>query len=310
MELVNLRLGGGGGASSDDCTALASQVLTGVTAVTKDSNDEPIQGTMPSQNQMTFANDCWWNASSGLGARMSPAYAAASSGSNPYVYVPPTNVRNTLGITAANIRSGVSIAGVTGTLVDYGASRTVFNNGAFDGVYVTGMSQNWKTYRSSLLYNPVNNNIAYEQMSTFSTKKTLGQYINACFNYTINLTPFKSITVVCKNYGLVIWKGTSSPSSSTTYKIKGIATLILVDPTTKAKTTLTTTTAETDTGWSTSMSSGVEMSVSYTRTYTFNISSYTGEKGIVFGNGEELNYGNPRFQAGFRFDLVSFTLNA
>ena len=216
MELVNLRLGGGGGASSDDCTALASQVLTGVTAVTKDSNDEPIQGTMPSQNQMTFANDCWWNASSGLGARMSPAYAAASSGSNPYVYVPPANVRNTLGITAANIRSGVSIAGVTGTLVDYGASRTVFNNGTFDGVYVTGMSQNWETYKKKI-------GLKANGFSTTSFTNTISQnelyltelYIAGVFNYALDMTPFKSVTVAVHNYGRATSRGSFTIHNTT-----------------------------------------------------------------------------------------------
>ena len=227
MELVNLRLGGGGGASSDDCTAVASQVLTGVTAVTKDSNDEPIQGTMPSQNQMTFANDCWWNASSGLGARMSPAYAAASSGSNPYVYVPPTNVRNTLGITAANIRSGVSIAGVTGTLVDYGASRTVFNNGTFDGVYVTGMSQNYETHakKYNVTARPLNGNIATAYYSSESWAKPS---LIACFNYTLNITPFKTITAKVHNYGsvtLIPFGG----GTSKTHMIRGVGKLYLED---------------------------------------------------------------------------------
>lgn len=39
--------GGGGGGSSEDCTATKDKVLTGYTAVTSDSNDEPVTGTMP-----------------------------------------------------------------------------------------------------------------------------------------------------------------------------------------------------------------------------------------------------------------------
>lgn len=45
--------GGGGGTSSDELTATKAQVLAGYTAVTKDSNDESIVGTMPDNNSTT-----------------------------------------------------------------------------------------------------------------------------------------------------------------------------------------------------------------------------------------------------------------
>lgn len=38
--------GGGGGASSDDVTATSAQVVTGYTAITKDSDDDPKGGTL------------------------------------------------------------------------------------------------------------------------------------------------------------------------------------------------------------------------------------------------------------------------
>lgn len=43
-ECVLLKTGGGAG--SDDCTAGKAQVLAGYTAITSDSGDEPVQGTM------------------------------------------------------------------------------------------------------------------------------------------------------------------------------------------------------------------------------------------------------------------------
>ena len=38
--------GGGGGASSDELTAARGDVLKGKTAVTSDSSDEPVEGTL------------------------------------------------------------------------------------------------------------------------------------------------------------------------------------------------------------------------------------------------------------------------
>lgn len=40
---------GGGGITSDDVTATKDKILSGYTALTADSNDEPISGTMPNR---------------------------------------------------------------------------------------------------------------------------------------------------------------------------------------------------------------------------------------------------------------------
>ena len=47
--------GGGGGVSSDDVTAGKAQVLAGYTALTSDSNDEPITGTLALSNVLVAA---------------------------------------------------------------------------------------------------------------------------------------------------------------------------------------------------------------------------------------------------------------
>lgn len=44
---------GGSGAGSDDCTAKRNQVLAGVTAVTSDSDDEALTGTMPERGKLS-----------------------------------------------------------------------------------------------------------------------------------------------------------------------------------------------------------------------------------------------------------------
>lgn len=50
-ECVILRTGGGSG--SDDCTATKAQVLSGYTAITSDSNDEPAGGTMTNRGAVS-----------------------------------------------------------------------------------------------------------------------------------------------------------------------------------------------------------------------------------------------------------------
>ena len=44
---------GGGGTGSDECTASKAQVLTGYTAVTSDSGDEAVEGTMPNNGEQS-----------------------------------------------------------------------------------------------------------------------------------------------------------------------------------------------------------------------------------------------------------------
>lgn len=54
MATIPLHFGGGGGASSSDVTASKAQVLSGYTAITSDSNDEPIEGTIPLKGEATY----------------------------------------------------------------------------------------------------------------------------------------------------------------------------------------------------------------------------------------------------------------
>ena len=54
MALIPLNFGLGGGGGSDEVTATKNQVLAGYTAITSDSNDEPIEGTIPSKSATTY----------------------------------------------------------------------------------------------------------------------------------------------------------------------------------------------------------------------------------------------------------------
>lgn len=54
MAIIPLSFGLGGGGGSDEVTATKNQVLAGYTAITHDSNDEPIEGTIPSKNSQNY----------------------------------------------------------------------------------------------------------------------------------------------------------------------------------------------------------------------------------------------------------------
>lgn len=58
MEKMMIRTGGGNSVTSDDLTALKSHVLAGKTAVTKDSGDEIITGTMPNRGAVNVYLNC------------------------------------------------------------------------------------------------------------------------------------------------------------------------------------------------------------------------------------------------------------
>lgn len=85
------------GCTSDDVTASAAQVLSGYTALTKDSNDDPISGTMANRG-------AWTSGSSGSGHIAIPAGYHNGSG-----YVDCSGAYNA-GVTAADARVNTSSA--------------------------------------------------------------------------------------------------------------------------------------------------------------------------------------------------------
>lgn len=198
-----LMTGAGGGTGSDECTASKAQVLAGQTAVTSDSDDESVEGTMPNNGEQSATLKCGQSKKIPEGyttggtvtaadlASQTPGNLAASNMlSGAYGYsngvrvnggiasmgaqsVTPgaavqkvscrgkymtgdVTVQAVAGLTAANIKKGVTVGGVTGTWEGYVANPTdLYYKGAnpagfyvsdtgggfglasFDGVYIT-----------------------------------------------------------------------------------------------------------------------------------------------------------------------------
>lgn len=120
-----------------------------------------------------------------------------------YVFLPSPNLY------PHNIRQGVYINGVVGTLPDYSTGRTVFNGATFDNVLVSGVANKdfyvgrdyyaldlGSHYRYSGIYNGGIN-------LTLSTGvvPTRGKYIGCIISQSVNLTPFNRIDVYWRFVG-------------------------------------------------------------------------------------------------------------
>ena len=126
-------LAGGSGVDSSDCTADKSKVLSGYTAVTSDSDGEAVAGTMVYRG--TYATTTSMGQGDNyfaLNCIPEGCYAAEGNSWAPEVRISKDTLRNYLGVNAAIIRSGNSIAGVSGTLavtsaISFSAAATSYN---------------------------------------------------------------------------------------------------------------------------------------------------------------------------------------
>lgn len=297
---------GGGGIQSEDTTALRSDVLAGKTALTADSNDEALEGTMQllSANSdislsVMFAHNRTDNWGEG-GAIDSPSKGRgiiisirpedgkkyALNNSVAFVFMPasdlrPENIRADKNIAKVqgaipiwsvvgsgfldmlyawadqghaidhpiagrgvvlripnghiieganwvflkaptllpeNIRQGIDVLGIQGTLPDYGAGRAAFYNATFDGALLSGVAHADREIFMGEVYAVGNMSFSSRYFSSISNPdkhKFLGildgglrfslkaqgdnKYsevpVAAFFDHSINLTPFRKIRI-------------------------------------------------------------------------------------------------------------------
>lgn len=108
-------IGGGGGGSSEDCTATKDKVLEGYTAITSDSNDEPVTGTMPYKHSAQDANSCTLYDGKIYYRIPYGYYPNEFSNSECEVRIAQTQIASAVGLTATKLLAGQSALGVTGT---------------------------------------------------------------------------------------------------------------------------------------------------------------------------------------------------
>nr|DAY23373.1 MAG TPA: hypothetical protein [Caudoviricetes sp.] len=107
----------GGGVGSDDVTASKAQVLQGYTALTADSDDEPVQGTMVNRGNVvdtvSFENAHW---ESKFVARMEEGYYSQAGQWKPCVAIPYAVLAGGIGVDAGKMLDTLTISGVRGTI--------------------------------------------------------------------------------------------------------------------------------------------------------------------------------------------------
>lgn len=112
----------GGGVNSDDVTAKREHVLQGYTALTADSDDEPVQGTMVNRgNGMDTVEflDAYWD--SKYVARMEQGFYAQAGQWKPYVGIPYAVLANGIHLDANKMLDTLQVAGIRGNIRTYGA---------------------------------------------------------------------------------------------------------------------------------------------------------------------------------------------
>lgn len=110
-----LMSGGVGGVTSDDVTAKRGYVLQGYTALTSDSDDEPVQGTMVNRGTWNMASEVANNPGERtVHTRFEEGFYPKDGQYKPTAKIPYAVLANVLGIDANKMLSNFTVAGTTG----------------------------------------------------------------------------------------------------------------------------------------------------------------------------------------------------
>ena len=120
-----------------------------------------------------------------------------------YVFLPSPNLYS------HNIRQGVNINGIVGTMPDYSTGRTVFNGATFDGTLLLGVANKDFFIGRDYYANSLDNNYRYSGIYGGGINLTLstgiytlrGRYIGCITSQSTNLTPFNRIDVYWRFVG-------------------------------------------------------------------------------------------------------------
>ena len=149
MAKALLMSGGVGGVSSDDVTAKREHVLQGYTALTSDSNDDPVQGAMVNRGTWNTASEVVnapWE--SNVHTRFEEGYYPKDGNFKPTAKIPYTVLVNVLGIDSSKMLDTLTIAGKQGQIksIDTAASNFRVNKSAAFGI------DNWTNPSNPVFY--------------------------------------------------------------------------------------------------------------------------------------------------------------
>ena len=144
-----LMSGGVGGVTSDDVTARREHVLQGYTALTADSDDEPVQGTMVNRSAWNAAsevvNATWENK---VHVRFEEGYYPKDGNYKPAAIVPYDVLANAIGLDASKMLSDLNVIGKQGQIksIDTAASNFRINKSTAFGI------DNWTNPSNPVFY--------------------------------------------------------------------------------------------------------------------------------------------------------------
>lgn len=139
MALIPVNFGGGSGSGSDDCTAKAEHVLAPYTAITSDSDDEPIEGTLQDKSGTAQQATTSLDATNSRLQMTVPATGKYSTSSK--LYAAYSAIQSLIGLTADKLWTGVSILGLASSRTALGAKTYTpgtANQTISSGICLTG----------------------------------------------------------------------------------------------------------------------------------------------------------------------------
>ena len=178
MAEIPISFGGGGGSGSDDVTASKNQVLAGYTAITTDSGDEPVEGTIPSKAAETY------NTSTSDRTIASNQYLSGDQTIKAVTTqnIDAENIKKSVVVTVGDDGSATRIKNVTGTYTTVSSGQT----GATAGSMLSGYSA------FSNGGNEVKGSISSKAATTYNTS-TSDQTI-AASQYLSGVQTIKAVT--------------------------------------------------------------------------------------------------------------------
>ena len=158
MAQAILLRGGAGGVSSDDVTAKREHVLQGYTALTADSDDEAVQGTMVNRGNIvdtTGFENAYWD--SKYLARMEQGFYSQNEQWKPCVAIPYEVLAQTIGVDRSKMLDTLTIAGKQGQIKSI---NTQDNNYRINKSTTFGID-NWSDSTNPVFYVDLQNGNAF-----------------------------------------------------------------------------------------------------------------------------------------------------
>lgn len=158
MAQAILLRGGAGGVSSDDVTAKREHVLQGYTALTADSDDEAVQGTMFNRGNIvdtTGFENAYWD--SKYLARMEQGFYSQNEQWKPCVAIPYEVLAQTIGVDRSKMLDTLTIAGKQGQIKSI---NTQDNNYRINKSTTFGID-NWSDSTNPVFYVDLQNGNAF-----------------------------------------------------------------------------------------------------------------------------------------------------